>query len=410
VTRRLRVAAFSRILPKHGPGGMQAVAEDVVRGLAEHYDVEVFTTELPGQVEAEREQRTGGLTIRYLRTGAAGRYSAAWFALLDRRFEELHAARPFDVALSFSASARRLVTRWRRGGGGPPAAASFFGTHLDEFRAAVQGARRAPTILGVASGALRAGHAIYRAVRDAPFMRAPDLLIVPTPTDARTIGGTFRIPARRFRVIPYGVAPELRTALARVTDPRSMMVTVVARLERDKGIQILLPAVAQASTRATGLRLRIVGDGSYGPELEALAASLGIKDRVEFMGALPYERIIDAYRGAAVVVNPRLRPTAYDHALVVGMATGLPVIASDYGDARFVAEGNRDAVLVPPGDVTALALAIERCLTDREWAARLGMAGIARIRETFGLERTIVAYAAVLEELASVKQTGQAER
>lgn len=410
MTRRLRVAAFSRILPTHGAGGMQAVAEDVVRGLAEHYDVEVFTTERPGQVEPEREERTGGLTIRYLHTGAAGRYSAAWFAVLDRRFEERHAARPFDVALSFSASARRLLTRWRGGGGGPPAAASFFGTHLDEFRAALQGARRAPTILGITTGALRAGHVIYRAVRDAPFMRAPDLLIVPTPADADTIGGTFRISARRFRVIPYGVAPELRSALVRVTSPCSTLVTVVARLERDKGIQILLPAVAQASTRVPHLRLRVVGDGRYRPELEALAASLGIKDRVEFMGALPYERIVDAYRGAAVVVNPRLRPTAYDHALVVGMATGLPVIASDYGDARFVAEADRDAVLVPPGNATALALAIERCLTDREWAAGLGMAGIARVRDMFCLERTIAAYAAVLEELVSARRSGEADR
>jgi len=87
-----------------------------------------------------------------------------------------------------------------------------------------------------------------------------------------------------------------------------------------------LSALRRVRRSILDARLRVVGDGSYRRELEALAASYGIADRVEFTGTLPFARIAEGYAGAAVVLNPRLRPTAYDHAMIVGMATGVPMI------------------------------------------------------------------------------------
>ena len=130
-----------------------------------------------------------------------------------------------------------------------------------------------------------------------------------------------------------------------------------------------------------------------------IARALGVADIVTFVGAVPYHRIAEAYVGTGVVVNPRLRPTAYDHALIVGMASGVPVITTDIGDQAFVAEAGREAIVVPAGDVGALARAITTALTDRTAARLIGEAGRARVESAFTMEQTVTAYSHLLHSL-----------
>jgi glycosyltransferase involved in cell wall biosynthesis len=231
-------------------------------------------------------------------------------------------------------------------------------------------------------------------------MRSPDVVIASCPGDARKIRAVFRVPASRLRVIPYGVTALLRMQLYHAANLDSRRVVVLARLERDKGVQVCLRALSVVRASLPDVTLRIVGDGSYRPYLEALARRLGVADIAEFVGDVPYERLSEGYAGAAVVVNPRLRPTAYDHALVVGMATGVPVITSDIGDVGFVTTDGRDALLVPPGDPAALSRAIVTALTDRTLAERIGAAGRERVETAFTMEQTVAAYSELLTALA----------
>ena len=399
---KLRIAAFARILPEHSLGGMQIVTERIFEGLVEvGHDVELFTTDREGQVAPEETTNGDGVRIHYLRTGAPGRYSPAWFRMLDRALVEEHLRKPFDVLVSVSAAARGLPRRWRRRGLAAPSVVLTFGTHLDEFRASLHSIRGHVSAAGVAEGIARAGHTVYRAVRDTAFMRSPDAFIVPCPGDRMKISRMFGFPEDRIVVIPYGVRSELIDELAKVVDPASHRVAVVARLERDKGIQIAVHAMREVRRTVPDARLRIVGDGSYRRALEALAQSEGLADAVEFTGTLPFDRIAEAFAGVAVVLNPRLRPTAYDHAMIVGMATGVPVITTDLGDTAFVAEPGREALFVPAGDERALARAIVSCLTDRAKADAVGAAGVAAVRRRFTMEGTVAHYADVLSTLAA---------
>lgn len=405
----IRIAVFARVMPEHLTGGMPIITQQIVDGLAAlGHDVELFTTERSGQTAEAEVIRSGGVLVHYLLTGSPGRYSRRWFRALDRAFQATQAARPFDTLVSVSAAARGLLGRWRRGGVRAPSVVLTFGTHVDEVRAGLHSMRGHMSVMGVAEGLARAMHTVYRAVRDVPFMRSPDAFVVPCPGDRVKISRTFGYPAEHIEVIPYGVTSALVEELVPGVDPTSALVTVVARLERDKGIQIALGAMREVVRRRPEARLRVVGDGSYRKELEALAVSYGLGDRVEFTGSIPFDRIAEAYAGAAVVLNPRLRPTAYDHAMVVGMATGVPVITSDFGDTGFVAEAGREAVFVPAGDERALAEAIVRCLTDSEWARKIGMAGVAAIRDRLTMETTVARYSDFLCGLAA--QTGTSPR
>jgi len=398
---RLRIAAFARVMPEHLTGGMPIITEHILTGLAGlGHEVVLFTTDRPGQTKDTETAQSHGICTHYLRTGAPGRYSRTWFRRLDAAFRTAYQQRPFDVLVSVSAAARGLLTRWRRGGITAPSAVLTFGTHLDEVRAGLHSIRGHLSLAGVAEGLARAGHTVYRAVRDVPFMRSPDAFVVPCPGDRVKISRMFAYPSDRIGVIPYGVAEGLVDQLVQAVNPDSNLVTVVARLERDKGIQTALGAMREVIRTIPSARLRVVGDGSYRSGLEKLAASYGLLDRVEFTGMIPFEQIAEAYAGAAVVLNPRLRPTAYDHAMVVGMATGIPVISSDLGDTSFIAKPGVEALFVPAGDERALAGAISNCLTDRDRARAIGRAGLGAVRDRLTMERTVSRYSTFLTDLA----------
>jgi glycosyltransferase involved in cell wall biosynthesis len=399
--RAVRVAAFARVLLVHGAGGMQAVTEDLVQGLAlEGHEIDLYATERPGQDVAIEERNSGSLRTIYLRTGAPGRYSRNWFRAVDREFRRRAAGRKYDVIISFSGAIRGLLQRWRRSGIDLPAIMITFGTHVDEFRAALHSIQADRGPVSLADGLLRAGHVVYRIVRDFSFMRASDMVIASCPGDARKIGAVFRVPANRIRVIPYGVAASLRQRLLRTADLTSRRVTVVARLERDKGIQVCLRALRIVRESVPGVSLRVVGDGSHRSQLEKLARDLRVADITEFVGAVPYDQLADAYAGTAVVVNPRLRPTAYDHALVIGMATGCPVITSDIGDVAFVATADREALYVPAGNPEALARTMITALTDLPLAERIGETARARVEASFTMEQSVSTYSDLLTSLA----------
>jgi len=86
--------------------------------------------------------------------------------------------------------------------------------------------------------------------------------------------------------------------------------------------------------------------------------------------------------------------------MVVGMATGVPVISSDLGDTGFIAKPDEEALFVPGGDERALAAAIKTCLTDRKRARQVGAAGLAAVRGRLTMERTVDRYSEFLTDLA----------
>jgi glycosyltransferase involved in cell wall biosynthesis len=83
------------------------------------------------------------------------------------------------------------------------------------------------------------------------------------------------------------------------------------------------------------------------------------------------------------------------------MASARPVVASDDGGPREIVVHGETGLLVPPGDVAALASAMESLLADPALAQRLGAAGRARARERFGIDRTVTRLQEIWTELGS---------
>ena len=155
-----------------------------------------------------------------------------------------------------------------------------------------------------------------------------------------------------------------------------LRVGYVGRLEAHKGVDALLDAVA----RTPDVELRIVGDG---PERGALAkriADLGLSERVTMGGYVDHDALPDLYRSFDVLVVPSIETPSwieqFGRVAVEAMASGVAVIASDTGSLPEVLDGA--GVLVPPGDVTALASALGGLRDDPADRRRLAAAGVAR--------------------------------
>ena len=135
-----------------------------------------------------------------------------------------------------------------------------------------------------------------------------------------------------------------------------------ARLVSQKGHDHLLRGFAKHCEDGAPARLMILGDGPRKAELEALANELGIGHRTEFIGfvanPLPYIR-----RSAAFVLTSRYE--GFGNVLVEAFGVGTPVISvdCDFGPSEIL-DGGRYGVLVPPGDVAALAAAFSPDLRD----------------------------------------------
>lgn len=163
------------------------------------------------------------------------------------------------------------------------------------------------------------------------------------------------------------------------TRPRDLV--YVGRLDLTsawKGVDVLIEALAQL-TDLPQARLRLIGDGDALPGHLELARRLGVADRVEAVGVLRGDELVEAMGSAAVVV---LASTSHAECagtvLMEAMACATPVVATDVGSLAYVVGDGEAGLIVPPGDAAALAAACRRLLTDGELADRMGAAGRER--------------------------------
>jgi len=162
------------------------------------------------------------------------------------------------------------------------------------------------------------------------------------------------------------------------------------RLNPGKGQRFLLEALARLRGRGLPATLALAGEddeggGGYRAELEAAVRRLGLRAYVRLLGAVAEEAVREELERCHVFALPSLQE-ALGVALMEAMAMEVPVVATRVGGvAELVAHG-ADGVLVPPGDVAALAEAIAAIAADPARARSLGAGSRAKIVERFGAD------------------------
>ena len=173
------------------------------------------------------------------------------------------------------------------------------------------------------------------------------------------------------------------------------IVGVVARLEPEKGHPTLLEAWTSVAAAVPDATLMIVGEGSRRAALEAMAAELGVADRVVFTGRRDDVPAVTAALDVAVLPSYR---EALGLTVLEAMALSRPVVASEVGGIPEMIEDGRTGLLVPPRDPDALAAAIIRLLRDHPLADTLGRNGHDMVHERFCIELMVRAVEAIYDD------------
>ncbi len=207
-------------------------------------------------------------------------------------------------------------------------------------------------------------------------------------------------------VVANTVSREWLELPARTPSERPTVVTV-GRLHPDKGIDVLLHAMARLRRQLPSVRAVVVGGEQAGheghrAELLYLRQRLELEDAVDFPGVV--ERPQPVLLAASTYVQPsRERTELQPIAVLEAMAVGLPVVATSVGGVPEMLDGGRLGLLVPPEDPAALAASLARVLQDRDLGDALGRAAQAHIRTACSVEGTVDAVERVYTSLLSAR-------
>ncbi|WP_270938828.1 glycosyltransferase family 4 protein [Falsiroseomonas oryzae] len=183
----------------------------------------------------------------------------------------------------------------------------------------------------------------------------------------------------RTVVIPNGIHLEEFPAPGPEPADKPELVLGFVGFVRDwHGMDAVVRAIAawQGTPR---LSLLVVGEGPARPGLEALAAGLGIADRVRFTGLAPREEVPGLIAGFDIALQPAAVPYASPLKVFEYMAAARPIVAPDQPNLREVLEHDRTALLFDPARPGAMWDAVLRLATDPALRARLGAAARAEV-------------------------------
>jgi glycosyltransferase involved in cell wall biosynthesis len=152
----------------------------------------------------------------------------------------------------------------------------------------------------------------------------------------------------------------------------STRITAAGRLVVDKGFDVLLEAFSEVAAEHPDVLLDLAGDGPERSNLQGLAASLGIADRVRFHGWLNPESMQRFFGGGLISVLPSPLNEGLPTVLLEAGLAGSALVGTDVGGTRDVVHPDRTGILVPPNDPRGLADALRTLLRDPERARRLG--------------------------------------
>lgn len=217
----------------------------------------------------------------------------------------------------------------------------------------------------------------------------------------------------KYRVIYHAIQPE-RMASAHSESPEVLkyrmgldvyypILGTAARLDREKGIEFLIEAVAQLKNRFPEIVLLIIGDGPLRENLLVLAKQLNIMNHVRFLGLR--DDVPDLLRLLDIFVLPSLYE-ATGIVLAEAMAFGKPIVSTQVGGLPELVHHGEDGFLVPPGDVARLVEKIARLARDQELAHRMGERAAQKARQIFDMSKMLADYEGIYQTLANKKRKG----
>lgn len=393
MSAHLHVLGVSRTLPFHSIGGMQAIAWDVFRMLAQQgHRVTVLTTAIPGR---EAPFEADGVRVEPLSSAPPERYSAAWWRESDSAALRVHARDPVDAVLSISSAAAEMPG-FRAAAPSVPFVFQAHGTSWGEFQSKwrsgqpLQWLKSAKNLLWIFKDAriyrrfdhiALCGDVLARQFSDWPMPWVAGQV----PREVIRNG----IDTERFR--PDAAAAEAVRQRFGIGPDRPLIV-FAARLHPQKGARQLLQAFERLASCDPAPHLLIVGGGEDEAALRAQAQASTHRSRIHFTGAVDRGDMPALLAAGQVFAFPSLRQEGLPMNVLEALACGLPAVVSE--SMRPVFLPSLGLRFSDPKDADALADALAKALAEN----RDGSPARSRLTPEYALPECAQAYATLLAQ------------
>lgn len=212
---------------------------------------------------------------------------------------------------------------------------------------------------------------LHRMLINYLLSKITDRIFVATPAVFEDVRRYDRVSAEKIEVLPYGIDTDsftkkydrniIRENLG--LSPEDYVIGNVARLEEAKGQRYLIEAIRILQDRGIKTKCLIIGSGSLEKELKELTINNKLDDTVIFPGTR--QDLPEIFSVMDVFVFPSLWE-GLPLALLSAMAAGVPVIATHAGGIKDVLVDNRNGIVVPQSDPSAIAEAVKRLMSDEK--------------------------------------------
>ncbi len=202
-------------------------------------------------------------------------------------------------------------------------------------------------------------------------LKAADSLVVPSGF----LRGVFERFGVGARIIPNIIDLQRFHPAAGMRSARAPHIVVTRNLEAVYDVETAIRALDLLRRQLPDARLTIAGAGPELDKLQRAVASLRLGDAVHFAGRMDNAAVAELYRSADAMLNPSLVDNM-PISVLEAFASGVPVVSTNVGGVPFIAEHERNALLVPPSDPAACAAALGRVLQDAPLADRLRRAAL----------------------------------
>jgi colanic acid/amylovoran biosynthesis glycosyltransferase len=367
----LRLLVIASTFPAFEGDGTPAFVSDLAKYEARHFETLVLTPRVPNAPAIEQH----GQRLRIER-----------FPYFPKRWERIasgaiienvraHRTSLVQVPALFGAEAlavRRAVRTFR-----PDVVHAHW--IVPQGIVAIAAARGVPMVLSTLGGDIYALRGrFWDRVHRTVLRRASAVTTMNREMRARLL--ELGAPTDQTHLLTPGTDIRLIRAAGNNVDAVRGRILVAGRLVEKKGIQVLLEAVRQL--RTSSWSLDVVGDGPLRKRLETAAEGLPVR----FLGQLGRENLGRAMHEAEVFVAPSVPAASGDQdgvpiVLLDAMAAGCAIVGSRLAGIDEVVEDGRSGVLVPPGDVAALAGAIDTVLSSGRMRSALGQAASLRAED-----------------------------
>jgi glycosyltransferase involved in cell wall biosynthesis len=182
-------------------------------------------------------------------------------------------------------------------------------------------------------------------------------------------------------------------------------IVYLGRVKKYKGIDYLVRALPEVRREIPHAHLVVVGRGDDLPRLRALAGELGLEEAVRFVGFVDTGEKVRLLQEAEVMATPSPKE-GWGVTTIEANACGTPVVASDVPGLRDAVRNEETGLLVPYGDVGALAGAVRRVLGDESLRRRLSEASI-RWADRFHWEKSAEETLQWLEEVIAEERASK---